>query len=84
MFKMDFKVRNVKLNKITTYNTTPKAINSIFGYTGTDLNVTNTTMSVGSTAQVYDLVIFLKENNKNQNIDQGQVYNGSFFFLASY
>jgi len=62
---------------LKTYNTTPKAINSIFGYTGTDLNVTNTTMNVGSTAQVYDLVIFLKENNKNQNIDQGQEYNGT-------
>ena len=32
---------------------------------------------VSGTTQVYDLVLFIKETNENQNIDQGQKYNGT-------
>ena len=39
-----------------------KAINSIYGYTGTGLELKPKTISLGTTAQVYDLVIFINEN----------------------
>ena len=62
-----------------TYNTTPKAINSIFGYTLQGSNLVTVGKNIASTTQVYDVVIFLKENNNNQNIDQGQTYQGTIY-----
>ena len=60
------------------YNTTPKAINSIFGYSlDSQSRTVMTGKTISSTAQVYDIVIFLKENNENQNIDQGKTYSGT-------
>lgn len=58
------------------YSTTPRAINSIFGYSG-DPTPKLLTKTVASTPQIYDLVIFLKENNQNQNVDQGKEYRGT-------
>ena len=61
-------------NNIKTYSTSPRAINSIFGYTnGGDL----TTKTISNSDQIYDVVIFLKENNENQNSDQGKEYFGT-------
>lgn len=61
------------------YSTTPLASNSIFGYTNaaTGNNTVLVSKSIASTPQVYDVVIFLKENNQNQNIDQGKEYLGT-------
>lgn len=63
--------------RVKTYNTTPKAINSIYGYELKETEVLNKTVTVSKDVQVYDLVIFLKENNQNQNVDQGQEYSGT-------
>lgn len=62
---------------IKTYSTTPRAVNSIFGYTEVEEGLAKTTKKVATTTQVYDLVIFLEENNQNQNIDQGKTYSGT-------
>ena len=62
------------------YNLNPKAINSIFGYN------TNTTLKnriIGTTEQVYDLVLFIDENNKDQNVDQGKKYKGTIYVTAT-
>lgn len=61
------------------YNLTPKAINSIFGYNNTSLKNT----IIGTTEQVYDLVLFIDENNKDQNIDQGKKYEGTIYVTAT-
>ncbi len=52
----------------------PKAINSIFGY-GT--NNALKSKEISATPKVYDLVIFLKENNNDQNDEQGAEYSGT-------
>lgn len=60
-----------------TYET--RAINSIFGTTldsETQLPVF-TSLQVSNDTQIYDVVLFIKENNKEQNIDQGQKYSGT-------
>ena len=62
------------------YNLTPKAINSIFGYNS---NTSLKNMIIGNTEQVYDLVIFIDENNKDQNIDQGKKYEGTIYVTAT-
>ena len=59
-------------NGVKTYADT--AVNSIFGY------VNGSTMakkSITSSTKIYDLIIFLEENNHNQNEDQGKTYNGT-------
>lgn len=61
-------------NDEKVYNTNPKAINSIFGY---NANGKLQNRAISSTEHVYDLVLFIYENNKDQNIDQGQEYLGT-------
>ena len=56
---------------------TDGAKNSIFGLTTVDSVPTYNSQMVSGTTQVYDLVLFIKETNENQNIDQGQKYNGT-------
>ena len=53
---------------------TNDAKHSIFGYNNNSEFIQK---SIGSTKQVYDLVIFINENNSNQNIDQGQQFSGT-------
>ena len=53
---------------------TSAAINPIFGYTS---NSEFATKSISTTTQVYDLVLFIKENNDNQDIDQGRSFQGT-------
>lgn len=62
------------------YNLTPKAINSIFGYNN---NTSLKNRIIGTTQQVYDIVVFIDENNKNQNIDQGKKYEGTIYVTAT-
>ncbi len=50
------------------------AVNSLFGLT--DSQLTELTLRE-NTQQTYDLVLFLKENGNNQNIDQGATYSGT-------
>lgn len=54
------------------------AVNSIFGLT-TDAEdkPAFTTKLVSAVPQVYDVVLFIKENDGNQNIDQGANYRGT-------
>ena len=65
------------------YSGTPKiynsnAINSIFGITLDNNNTVKKPMEIGAgVTQEYELVLFIKENNENQNIDQGKSYSGT-------
>lgn len=63
-----------------TYSTSPIAVNSIFGINESSELKTKT---VSATAQTYDLVIFIKENNADQNIDQGKQYKGTIIVKAT-
>lgn len=56
------------------YNDAKKASSSIFGYTAEGIKTK--TIQAGVT-QVYDLVIFLNENDEDQNADQGKEYKGT-------
>lgn len=56
---------------------TPEAVNSIFGKTLVDGQPAKKGEPVTGTTQVYDLVLFIKETNENQNIDQGKNYRGT-------
>ena len=56
------------------YSTNPQANNSIFGY---DNNSKPKYQIISSKEHVYDLVLFVYENNKDQNIDQGKTYLGT-------
>lgn len=58
-----------------TYDT--KASNSIFGKTLEDNTTKFLTKEVSATAQVYDVVLFINENDQNQNVDQGKQYLGT-------
>ena len=63
----------------TNENTGAKEYNgiaksSIFGY---DSNSNFVIKPLGTTTQEYDLIIFIKENNENQNVDQGQQFSGT-------
>ena len=62
------------------YSTTPKAVNSIFGY-NQDLSLKN--KIIGPTEQIFDLVIFINENHKDQNVDQGKQYLGTITIEAT-
>ena len=59
-------------NKV--YNTTPQANNSIFGYSASG-KLQNQIISTET--HVYDLVLFIYENNKEQNVDQKKNYLGT-------
>lgn len=64
--------------QVKTYDTT-RAVNSIFGTTipeGTE-EVRFRTKTAESVAHAYDIVLFIKENKGNQNIDQGKVFTGT-------
>lgn len=61
-------------NSVKTYSeSNPTAINSIFGYSSGEA----VAKEITGTAKSYDLVLFLKENNNNQNVDQGKEYHGT-------
>ena len=68
-------------NEKTYTNPTPGAtsssVNSLFGYTISGDDTLFTQRVVSNTSQVYDVVLFLKENTHNQNVDQGAVYSGT-------
>lgn len=53
----------------------PIAVRSIFGY---NTSGTANSVTVGSTAKVYDIVLFIKnKENESQNYDQGKSYSGT-------
>lgn len=54
-------------------------VNSIFGLTTVESAPTFTTKTLSTTKQQYDVVLFINENNENQNIDQGATYTGSIY-----
>ena len=54
-----------------TYNLIAK--NSIFGYSNSEF----VEKTIGNVKQEYDVIIFIKENNENQNIDQGKQFSGT-------
>lgn len=57
---------------------TDGAINSIFGLTTVNGETTHKNATISRDEEhAYDLVLFIKETNENQNIDQGQQYNGT-------
>ena len=62
------------------YSTNPQANNSIFGY---DSGMSPQNQIIPSTEYVYDLVLFIYENNKDQNIDQGKQYLGTINVQAT-
>ena len=62
------------------YSTNPKAINSIFGY---DRNNKPLNQVISSNEHFYDLILFVYENNKDQNIDQGKRYLGTIAVEAT-
>lgn len=64
--------------QVKTYDTT-RAVNSIFGTTipeGTE-EVRYKTKLAESQPHVFELVLFIKENQGNQNVDQGKNYRGT-------
>jgi len=66
-----------------TYNDI--AVNSIFGNTidrSSGLPV-NKGVEIAADTQVYDLILFIKETNENQNIDQGKQYSGTIIIDVS-
>ena len=61
-------------NNIKTYSASnPTALTSIFGYS----NGNPVSKTINATPKSYDLVLFLKENNNNQNTDQGKEFVGT-------
>lgn len=59
-----------------TYN--QNAINSIFGYTlDNSVKQNNSVIISDDKTREYEIVLFIKENKGNQNIDQGQNYRGT-------
>ena len=55
----------------------PTAMNSMFGYTVENGITSNRGQSLTSGTQTYDLVLFIKNEEENQNVDQGQNYRGT-------
>lgn len=53
------------------------SVNSIFGLSSDGIDTTFTEKAVSASTQTYDIVLFIKENNDNQNVDQGATYNGT-------
>ena len=62
------------------YNTTPKAVNSIFGY-NSDSSLKK--QVINNNERVFDLVLFIGENRKDQNVDQGKNYSGTISIEAT-
>ena len=54
-----------------------KATNSLFGKEMTADGPVNAGLTVNIGTHEYDLVLFIQENDKNQNIDQGKQYSGT-------
>lgn len=68
----------VKTYNNPTAGSANSAVNSLFGLTtGTKTEFTQKT--VNATEQLYYIVLFIEENNGNQNIDQGATYSGTLF-----
>ncbi|MBQ2872980.1 MAG: hypothetical protein IJE89_03165 [Bacilli bacterium] len=66
-------------NNVKTYSSaSPKAVNSIFGYTvdGATTKYKTQPLEANGT-RTFDLILFIKENDANQNIDQGKKYRGT-------
>ena len=63
-----------------TYSTDPLATNSIFGYNN-DSSLKK--QVINSNERIFDLVLFIKENNKDQNVDQGKKYSGTITIEAT-
>lgn len=60
------------------------AINSIFGKTiGENGMPVDKGVEIAADTQVYDLILFIKETNENQNIDQGKQYSGTIIIDVS-
>ena len=53
--------------------------NSVFGKTLVGNDTKFATVNVSSTEKVYDVVLFIQENDKPQNEDQGQQFFGTLF-----
>lgn len=65
-----------------TYLETSK--NSIFGKTLSDAGLpVDKGVQIAAETQVYDLVLFIRETNENQNIDQGKQYSGTIIIDVS-
>lgn len=60
---------------VKTYS--DNAVNSIFGKTLSGALPINKGVEISGETQIYDLVLFIKETNENQNIDQGKQYSGT-------
>ena len=56
---------------------TERAINSIFGKKMSGSLPVNKGFEISGTTQIFDLVLFIRETNTNQNIDQGKQYSGT-------
>ena len=54
-----------------------RAVNSIFGYTLEGSIIKNKTQEIVGNKREYELVLFIKENEDNQNIDQGKTFRGT-------
>ena len=56
----------------------PTAMNSMFGYTiGAGGITENQSQMLKASTQTYDLILFIKNEDENQNVDQGQNYRGT-------
>ena len=65
-------------NKKTYSVNDPTAMNSMFGYTvGEGGIISNRGQELKAATQTYDLVLFIKNEPENQNVDQGQNYRGT-------
>lgn len=53
------------------------AVNSIFGLTYNNDAFNFATKDIAADDQIYDIVLFIKENDANQNADQGANYRGT-------
>jgi len=56
------------------------ATNSVFGLNDQNEFVAKT---ISTTEQVYDIVLYIRENNANQNIDQGKEFSGTIMVEAT-
>lgn len=71
-----------EINDCTTVSGETKTYNfknSLFGVTLDGDTTSFKTMTIGTTAQVYDIVLFINENNQPQNEDQGKQYLGTIY-----
>ena len=66
-----------KVYKNPNAGDTQSAVNSLFGYSINDGNTVFNQRQISSTVQTYDIVLFIKEDETNQNKDQGAEYRGT-------